>query len=72
MRLRSSTPITSRGLAFAPQYPNSSQKISVRKCLTLLARADKLWLRCEVWAKHYRLIIAMICVNGGGNASPLQ
>jgi hypothetical protein len=33
---------------------------------------DKLSLRCEVWAKHYRLMIGAINVNGGGNASPLR
>jgi hypothetical protein len=39
-----------RGKAFAPQYSNSSQKISVRKCFTLFAPIDKFSLRCEVWA----------------------
>ena len=58
------TPI-SRGKAFAPQFLNSSQKISIRKCFTLFAPADKLWLRCEVWAKHYHLEIAVISGNGG-------
>ncbi len=31
------------------------------KCLTLFALADRLWLRCD-WAKHYRLMIRLICV----------
>ena len=66
------TPIFFRGQAFAPQFLNSSQKISVRKCLTLFALADKLWLRCGGWAKHSRLEIAVICMNGGGNAASLR
>jgi hypothetical protein len=61
-----------RGKAFAPQFLNSSQKISVRKCFTLFALADKLSLRCGVWAKHYRLMIVVICMDGCGNASPLR
>jgi hypothetical protein len=65
------TPIF-RGLAFAPKYSNSSQKISICKCLTLFALADRLWLRGGVWAEHYRLEAVVKCMNGGGNASHLR
>ncbi|GBO52078.1 hypothetical protein APA_4383 [Pseudanabaena sp. lw0831] len=28
--------------------------------------------RCEVGAQDYRFAIAVICINGGGNAAPLH
>ncbi|WP_271254686.1 hypothetical protein [Pseudanabaena sp. Chao 1811] len=46
--------------------------IDREKCLTLFAIADRLWLRCEVWAKHHRLEVVVKCLNGGGNAAPLR
>jgi hypothetical protein len=46
-----------------------SRSANAKPSLTL---ADRLSLRCGVWAKHYRLMIGVICVNGGGNAAPLR
>ena len=53
-----------KGLSICVTIFKLLTKISIRKCLTLSALADRLSLRCEVWAKHYRLAITTVYVNG--------